>query len=335
MDRLRRLAAHLLQPEDMSPSLERAAPHQTLPALSLGVCSGAVADSSARADDAYVPPRIWTEEGVQENRFSGLNRPTAGARGDRTLPVGTHALQLYSLGTPNGQKVTILLEELNETLGIEYDAWIVNIMSGDQFGSGFVALNPNSKIPALLDREAGASQGGTRVFESGAILIYLAEKYGRFLPTEPRTRAECFSWLMWQVGSAPLIGGGFGHFYAYAPTKWKYPIDRYAMEVKRLLDVADRHLAENQYFCGSEYTIADMAIFPWLRTLCRGGYKAGDVGCDTFLQTSTYRHVARWLALLEERPAVRRGLRVNRPGGTGAVRERHSRQDFDEPGASA
>lgn len=278
------------------------------------------------AGGAYKPPRVW-QNTMEENRFSGMNRPTAGVRTEKALPVGKHPLQLHSLGTPNGQKVTILLEELNDALNVEYDAWMVNIMSGDQFTSGFVAANPNSKIPALVDRSDPAKP--VRLFESGSILVYLAEKYGRFLPKDPAARAECFNWLMWQMASGPFMGGAFGHFYAYAPEPLKYPIDRYAMEVKRIIDVADRHLADKEYLCGSEYTIADMANYPWFKALFGGGYVRDGVKCNEFLETHTYKNVVAWLDRMGKRPAVARGMRVNRPGGKGSVRERHSRADFE------
>ncbi|MCA9566923.1 MAG: glutathione-dependent disulfide-bond oxidoreductase [Myxococcales bacterium] len=271
------------------------------------------------ADD-YTPPRVWTWERGLGGRFGNINRPTAGAVTERELPVGEHPLQLYSLGTPNGQKVTILLEELLERgfSGAEYDAWLIDIMQGDQFGSGFVAINPNSKIPALADHSVDPVQ---RVFESGAILLYLAEKFGAFLPEGRRERTEAMSWLFWQMGATPLLGGGFGHFYAYAPVKLRYPIDRYAMEVKRQCDVLDRHLAENAFMAGSEYSIADMAIWPWYGGLVKGQlYEAGE-----FLSVEEYTHVIRWADAIAQRPAVRRGRRVNRTWGPEATRlpERH------------
>eukprot|EP01062_Namystynia_karyoxenos_P010563 TRINITY_DN13745_c0_g1_i1.p1 TRINITY_DN13745_c0_g1~~TRINITY_DN13745_c0_g1_i1.p1 ORF type:complete len:366 (+),score=110.98 TRINITY_DN13745_c0_g1_i1:85-1098(+) len=291
-------------------------------------CSAA-ADCAAASE--YQPPRVWKNEqvdfgDVRAASVLSLNAPTAGARKEKALPVGKHPLQLYSLGTPNGQKVTILLEELHDALGVEYDAHIINIGGGDQFTSGFVSINPNSKIPALEDRSDPSRP--VRVFESGAILVHIAEKYGRFLPTDRAQRAECLSWLMWQMGSAPMIGGGFGHFYAYAPVKIRYAVDRFSMEAKRLLDVADRHLADHEYFCGAEYTIADMAILPWTIVLVSGGYKYRGVGCDVFLQAADYRNVQRWVALLRQRPAVRRGLLVNRPAG--GLRERHSHADWEK-----
>ena len=275
--------------------------------------------------ETYTPPAVWTWDKESGGRFANINRPVAGATHDKTLPVGEHALQLYSLATPNGVKVTVLLEELLE-LGIdeaEYDAYLINISEGDQFGSGFVAINPNSKIPALVDR---STTPPTRVFESGAILVYLAEKFGHFLPTEPSTRAECMSWLFWQMGAAPYLGGGFGHFYAYAPEKWEYPISRYAMEVKRQLDVLDRNLAERRYLCGDEYTIADMANYPWYgAVVLHNIYEAA-----VFLDVESYGHVVRWAKEIEERPAVQRGRRVNRPWGPEELRvpERHSAADF-------
>ena len=256
----------------------------------------------------YVPPKVWTwNKGSGGSPVTSLNRPTAGATHEKELPVGRHPLQLYSLGTPNGQKVTILLEELLALghSGAEYDAWLIRIGEGDQFGSGFVAVNPNSKIPALVDR---SGPDPIRVFESGAILLYLAEKFGAFLPSEAGPRAECLSWLFWQMGSAPYLGGGFGHFYAYAPVKIEYAIDRFAMETKRLLDVLDRRLADNEYIAGPEYTIADMAIWPWYGGLVQGRlYEAGE-----FLSVQDYRHVRRWADAIGERPAVKRGRIVNR-----------------------
>jgi len=274
----------------------------------------------------YVPPRVWTWEQGSGGRFANINRPIAGATHEKELPRGRHPLQLYSLGTPNGVKVTILLEELLAIgqAGAEYDAWLINIGQGDQFGSGFVGVNPNSKIPALLDVSANPP---IRVFESGAILVYLAEKFGAFLSKEPGARAECLSWVFWQMGSAPYLGGGFGHFYAYAPEKWEYPINRYTMEVKRQLDVLDRNLAERRYMCGDEYTIADMAIYPWYGALARGElYESGE-----FLDVASYRHVQRWIGEIVDRPAVRRGRKVNRPWGPESERvaERHDASDLD------
>ncbi len=275
---------------------------------------------------AYTPPRVWKWDRESGGRFARINRPIAGATHEKELPVGEHALQLYSLATPNGVKVTVLLEELL-ALGVkeaEYDAWLINIGEGDQFGSGFVAANPNSKIPALVDHGTAPP---TRVFESGAILVYLAEKFGLFLPTEPSARAECLSWLFWQMGSAPYLGGGFGHFYAYAPEKLEYPIDRYAMEVKRQLDVLDRNLAERRFLAGDSYTIADMATVPWYGGLVMGKlYEAAE-----FLDVTSYRHVVRWASEIQERPAVQRGQRVNRTWGPEELRvpERHSARDLD------
>ncbi|MCW0199909.1 glutathione-dependent disulfide-bond oxidoreductase [Sphingopyxis sp.] len=274
----------------------------------------------------YVPPKIWTWDKESGGRFANINRPVAGPTHDKELPVGQHPLQLYSLGTPNGVKVTVMLEELLAAghSGAEYDAWLINIGEGDQFSSGFVGANPNSKIPALVDR---SGETPIRVFESGAILIHLAEKFGAFLPSDPAKRAETLSWLMWQMGSAPFLGGGFGHFYAYAPTKQEYPINRYAMEVKRQLDVLDRQLAANEYIAGVDYTIADMAIWPWYGALAKGlVYEAGE-----FLQVQDYRNVQRWTDQLAARPAVRRGRMVNRVMGDPAsqLRERHDASDFD------
>jgi GSH-dependent disulfide-bond oxidoreductase len=275
----------------------------------------------------YVPPKIWTWDRESGGRFASINRPIAGPTQDKALPVGKHPLQLYSLGTPNGQKVTILLEELLAAgySGAEYDAWLINILEGDQFGSGFVDVNPNSKIPALVDR-SGAEP--VRVFESGAILVYLAEKFGAFLPTSGAARAEALSWLFWQVGSAPFLGGGFGHFYAYAPVKIEYAINRYAMEVKRQLDVLNRRLAEHEYIAGADYTIADMAIWPWYGGLVRGELYGESA---TFLSTHEYEHVQRWTKQLGDRPGVRRGRIVNRSTGPLAeqLRERHDTSDFE------
>lgn len=273
----------------------------------------------------YIPPRVWTWDADSGGRFASINRPVAGPTHDKELPVGKHALQLYSLATPNGVKVTVLLEELLER-GIttaEYDAWLINIMEGDQFGSGFVAANPNSKIPALVDH---STPEPTRVFESGAILVYLAEKFGAFLPDTGPARAECLSWLFWQMGSAPFLGGGFGHFYAYAPEKFEYPINRYTMEVKRQLDVLDRNLAERPFMIGDEYTIADMAIYPWYGVLVTGEI----YGAQEFLDVVSYEHVNRWARDIEARPGVQRGSRVNRTWGDEDLRvpERHSAADF-------
>ncbi|MDA1074727.1 MAG: glutathione-dependent disulfide-bond oxidoreductase [Proteobacteria bacterium] len=273
----------------------------------------------------YVPQKVWAWDTENGGKFASINRPVAGATHEKVLPVGKHPLQLYSLATPNGVKVTILLEELL-ALGhtdAEYDAYLINIGSGDQFGSGFVAINPNSKIPALLDRSTTPE---TRVFESGAILVYLAEKCGAFLPTEPSMRAECMSWLFWQMGSAPYLGGGFGHFYAYSPDRIKYCIDRYAMEVKRQLDVLNLHLETRQYLCGDDYTIADMANYAWYGALVLHNiYNAAE-----FLEVASYTHVVRWAKQIEERPAVQRGRRVNRSWGPEEERvvERHGASDF-------
>ena len=273
----------------------------------------------------YTPPKIWTWNKANGGKFANINRPTAGPTHDKELPVGHHPLQLYSLATPNGQKVTILLEELLALGhdGAEYDAWLIRIGEGDQFGSGFVEINPNSKIPALLDRSGPEP---IRVFESGAILLYLAEKFGAFLPADAGLRAECLSWLFWQMGSAPYVGGGFGHFYAYAPTKIEYAIDRFAMETKRQLDVLDRRLAGNTFLAGSDYTIADIAAFPWYGGLAKGWlYEAAD-----FLQVQEYRHVQRWADMILERSAVRRGRIVNRINGAPSrqLHERHDASDF-------
>ncbi len=277
---------------------------------------------------AYTPPAIWTWNTANGGRFANINRPIAGPTHEKALPVGRHPLQLYSQGTPNGQKVTVLLEELLALghAGAEYDAWLIPIQEGAQFGSGFVEVNPNSKIPALMDHSGPEP---IRVFESGAILMHLAEKFGAFLPpvSEPARRAECLSWLFWQMGSAPFLGGGFGHFYAYAPIKIEYAIDRYAMEVKRQLDVLNRHLATHTYLIGDDYTIADMAIWPWYGALVKGQtYGAGE-----FLQVHEYTHVVRWADLIAQRPAVKRGRIVNRTVGQpeAQLRERHDASDFD------
>ena len=274
----------------------------------------------------YTPPKVWTWDKQSGGRFASINRPIAGATHDKDLPVGKHPLQLYSLATPNGVKVTVMLEELLAAghAGAEYDAWLIKIMEGDQFGSGFVDANPNSKIPALVDR-SGANP--IRVFESGSILVYLAEKFGAFLPTEAANRAEVLSWLFWQMGAAPMLGGGFGHFYAYAPVKIEYAIDRFAMEVKRQLDVLDRRLGESPYLGGDEYSIADMAVWPWYGALVTGQvYDAAE-----FLEVTTYKNVARWTELIGSRPAVQRGRMVNRVMGDPAsqLRERHDAGDFD------
>ncbi len=273
--------------------------------------------------DVYVPPKVWEWDKESGGRFASTNRPIAGPTHDKELPVGKHPLQLYSLGTPNGVKITIMLEELL-ALGIdgaEYDAWLIKIGSGDQFGSGFVGANPNSKIPALMDHTTNPS---TRVFESGAILLYLAEKFGAFVPTDPSERAECLSWLMWLMGSAPFLGGGFGHFYAYAPEKWEYPINRYAMETKRQLDVLDRNLADREFLCGDDYNISDMATYPWYgQMVLTGLYDAKE-----FLQVESYTNVLRWAKTVHDRPAVKRGRKVNRASKSG-VAERHDASDLD------
>jgi len=274
----------------------------------------------------YTPPKVWTWNKESGGRFANINRPIAGATHEKVLPVGRHPLQLYSLGTPNGQKVTILLEELLALghTGAEYDAWLIRIHNGDQFGSGFVEINPNSKIPALMDRSGPEP---IRVFESGAILMYLAEKFGEFLPTGGAARAECLSWLFWQMGSAPYLGGGFGHFYAYAPFKIEYAIDRFAMEVKRQLDVLDRRLGETEYLIGDAYTIADMAVWPWYGGMAKGLlYNGGE-----FLSVHEYTNVVRWADAIGARPAVRRGRIVNRLTGepSAQLHERHEASDFD------
>jgi GST-like protein len=274
----------------------------------------------------YVPPKVWAWNKANGGQFASINRPVAGATHEKDLPVGRHPLQLYSLATPNGVKVTIMLEELL-ALGrsdAEYDAWLINIINGDQFGSGFVSVNPNSKIPALLDR---SGEKPIRVFESGAILLYLAEKFQAFLPTNIGARAECLSWLFWQMGSAPFLGGGFGHFYAYAPLKIEYAIDRFAMEVKRQLDVLDRRLGENEYIAGDSYTIADMAIFPWYGGLAKGWL----YGAAEFLSVDEYKSVQRWASTVSARPAVQRGRMVNRTFGelSSQLHERHAASDFE------
>ena len=274
----------------------------------------------------YIPPKVWLWDQENGGKFANINRPVAGATHDQELPVGRHPLQLYSLATPNGVKVTIMLEELLALghHGAEYDAWLIRINGGDQFGSGFIAANPNSKIPALVDRSGEAP---VRVFESGAILQHLAEKFGVFLPAGGAARAECLSWLFWQMGSAPFLGGGFGHFYAYAPAKFEYPINRYAMEVKRQLDVLDRQLAGHRFLAGDDYTIADMAAWPWYGTLVKGElYEAGE-----FLSVHEYQHVLRWSNEIALRPAVQRGRKVNRAWGelSGQLLERHDASDFE------
>ncbi|MBO6634605.1 MAG: glutathione-dependent disulfide-bond oxidoreductase [Parvibaculum sp.] len=286
------------------------------------------------SDQGYTPPKVWTwnQDGTK-NRFSNITRPIAGPTHDKDLPVGKHPFQLYSLATPNGVKVTVMLEELLELghKGAEYDAWLINIGEGNQFGSGFVSVNPNSKIPALMDHSTNPP---TRIFESGAILLYLSEKFGgAFVPKDLSKRAEVYSWLMWQMGSAPYLGGGFGHFYAYAPFKIEYAIDRFAMEVKRQLDVLDRQLAENEYIAGDEYTVADMAIWPWYGALAKGVlYEAAE-----FLSVHEYKNVNRWADQLSERPAVKRGRMVNRVWGepSSQLPERHDASDFDKAGKAA
>ena len=276
---------------------------------------------------AYTPPKVWTWNKPNGGEFASINRPIAGPTHDKELPIGKHPLQLYSLATPNGQKVTILLEELLAAghKGAEYDAWLIKIGQGDQFGSGFVAVNPNSKIPALMDR---SGPNPIRVFESGAILLYLAEKFGAFVPTTPAERAECLSWLFWQMGSAPYLGGGFGHFFAYAPTKIEYTIDRFAMEVKRQLDVLDRRLAVSEYIAGDKYTIADIAILPWYGGMAKGYSYAG--GAE-FLSAHEYKHLNRWADMLFARPAVKRGRKVNKSFGelSEQLHERHDAKDFE------
>jgi GST-like protein len=274
----------------------------------------------------YVPPKVWTWNKASGGQFANINRPIAGPTHDKELPVGTHPLQLYSLGTPNGVKVTIMLEELLALghAGAEYDAWLIRIGEGHQFSSGFVAVNPNSKIPALLDRSGPTP---VRVFESGSILTYLAEKFGALLPKDQPARAETFNWLFWQMGSAPYLGGGFGHFYAYAPFKIEYAIDRFAMETKRQLDVLDRRLAESKYIAGDDYTIADIAIFPWYGGLVKGW----QYGAAEFLSVADYKHVNRWADMLLERRAVQRGRMVNRTSGepSSQLHERHDASDFE------
>jgi len=274
----------------------------------------------------YTPPKIWTWDAESGGRFASINRPIAGPTQEKELPVGKHPFQLYSLGTPNGVKVTVMFEELLAAghSDAEYDAWLIDIGEGDQFGSGFVDINPNSKIPALMDHSTNPP---TRLFESGSMLLYLAEKFGAFLPTDHTKRTEALNWLFWQMGSAPFLGGGFGHFYAYAPEKLEYPINRYAMEVKRQLDVLNRHLAENEYLAGDEYSIADMATMPWYGATAMGMlYEAGE-----FLQVQDYTHVQRWTKQVYSRPAVQRGSKVNRAFGApeNQLHERHDASDFD------
>ena len=275
----------------------------------------------------YIPPKVWKwEQENDEGKFAAINRPVAGATHEKDLPVGEHPHQLYSLATPNGVKVTVMLEELLAAgkKEAEYDAWIIDIMSGEQFGSGFVAANPNSKIPALVDH---SQPSPTRIFESGAILLYLAEKFDAFVPETLEDKAECLSWLFWQMGSAPYLGGGFGHFYAYAPEKYEYPINRFAMEVKRQLDVLDQHLKNREYFCGDQYTIADIAIHPWYGNLVLGS----QYNAQEFLAVHTYTHVQRWASNIQKRTAVKRGQRVNKVWGAEEkqLRERHNTTDLD------
>ncbi len=279
------------------------------------------------SDTTYTPPEVWTWKPGNGGQFANINRPVSGATHDKALSKGEHPLQLYSLATPNGVKVTILLEELLAAgeKGAEYDAWLTNILEGDQFGSGFVEVNPNSKIPALIDQSGEAP---VRVFESGSILRYLAEKFGRFIPEAHAARTECFNWLFWQMGAAPMLGGGFGHFYAYAPEKYEYPIERFTMEVKRQLDVLDKHLANNTYMAGDEYSIADIAIWPWYGELVQGNlYEAGK-----FLDVTSYEHLQRWTKLIAQRPAVERGRKINRTWGEASeqIPERHSSEDMPE-----
>ena len=277
------------------------------------------------ADPTYTPPKVWKWDAGNGGKFANINRPVSGATHEKVLPKGEHDFQLYSLATPNGVKVTIMFEELLER-GItqaEYDAYLVNIMEGDQFGNEFVQINPNSKIPALLDM---STTPPTRLFESGSILLYLAEKFDAFIPNDPAKRAECLSWLFWQMGSAPMLGGGFGHFYAYAPEKYQYPIDRYTMEIKRQLDVLDKQLAQNKFIAGDDYTIADMAIWPWYGALVKNEvYEAAE-----FIEAHTYTHVLRWADEIAQRPAVKRGGMVNKSWGdeSGQLIERHSMDDF-------
>ena len=278
------------------------------------------------SQDTYTPPKIWKWDAESGGKWASINRPISGATSEKELPVGKHPLQLYSLATPNGVKVTVMLEELLALghQGAEYNAHLIKIGDGDQFGSGFVEVNPNSKIPALMDHSTATP---TRVFESGAILMYLAEKFDAFLPTEPSARAECLSWLFWQMGSAPYLGGGFGHFYVYAPEKFEYAIDRFTMETKRQLDVLDKQLANNQYICGDDYTVADIAIWPWYGLVVLGVvYEAAE-----FLQAHEYKHLNRWANEIAARPAVQRGKMVNKTSGPleGQLHERHDASDFD------
>lgn len=278
------------------------------------------------SQDPYTPPKVWTWTQPSGGRFANINRPVAGATHERDLPAGTHPFQLYSLATPNGVKVTVMFEELLAAghAGAEYDAWLIRISEGEQFSSGFVAVNPNSKIPALVDRSGSQP---IRVFESGAILLHLAEKFNAFIPESANERAQCLSWLFWQMGSTPYVGGGFGHFYAYAPIKIEYAIDRFTMETKRLLDVLDRHLAEHRYMVGDQYTIADIALWPWYGGLVKGA----SYGAAEFLQAEQYTHVVRWADMIAQRPAVQRGRMVNRIVGDPSeqLRERHAASDFD------
>ena len=276
------------------------------------------------SETEYVPPKIWEWDAESGGRFANINRPIAGATHDKELPIGEHPYQLYSLGTPNGVKVTVMLEELLALghAGAEYDAWLINIGEGDQFGSGFVDINPNSKIPAMMDR---SGKQPVRLFESASMLVHLAEKFDAFLPHDGQARAETFNWLFWQMGSAPYLGGGFGHFYAYAPSKMEYPINRFAMEVKRQMDVLDRHLAEHDYLAGKDYAIADMATWPWYGALASGLlYDSAE-----FLQVQSYEHLNRWAKQIAARPAVKRGSIVNRPWGDKTALERHSAADID------
>jgi GST-like protein len=280
----------------------------------------------------YTPPKVWTWDSESGGRFANINRPIAGPTHDKALPVGDHPFQLYSLATPNGVKVTVMFEELLEAgfEGAEYDAWLIRISEGEQFSSGFVEVNPNSKIPALLDR---SGETPVRVFESGSILLHLAEKFGAFLPKDAAHRTQALNWLFWQMGSAPYLGGGFGHFYAYAPEKFEYPINRFAMEVKRQLDVLDRHLADHAYLAGDEYSIADIAVWPWYGALVRGVI----YGAAEFLSVHEYKHVVRWAEAIAQRPAVKRGIRVNKVWGeeTTQLPERHSAADFNTATATA
>lgn len=285
-------------------------------------------DPANNQPPGYVPPKVWTWDKENGGQFSNINAPTAGARFEQDLPRGAHPIQLYSLGTPNGVKVTIMLEELLQAgFQADYDAWLIKIYTGEQFGSGFVGINPNSKIPAMMDYSQNPP---LRLFESGSMLFYLAEKFGAFLPTDIARRTETMNWLMWQMGSAPFVGGGFGHFYAYAPFRIEYAIDRYAMETKRQLDVLDKQLADKEFIIGDEITIADFAIFPWYGSIMRGGYSAQE-----FLSTHEYKHVERWVSQLEARPGVQRGKLVNSPNSPGGIAERHSAADLDEAIAKA